>query len=103
MARCGDCIHYEACIRFADVRIVLCGDKADERCKMFKHTADVAPRAEVAREIFEELDKWINANKTGFYSPHGNYMGQGVSLGLFGDNLAELKKKYTEGTNETRN
>ena len=39
------------------------------------HTADVAPRAEIAREIFEEID----------------------ILGTYNPTLyAELKKKYTE-------
>lgn len=57
MARCTDCIHYEACLRFADLRVILCGDEADTKCIVFKPTADVAPRAEVAREIFEEIKK----------------------------------------------
>ena len=46
MARCTDCIHYEACLKFADLRVILCGDEADKKCIMFKPTADVAPRAE---------------------------------------------------------
>ena len=50
--------------------------------------------SEVAAEIFEEIEKIIKANTTGFYSPHGNYMGQGVSLGLFTNPIAELKNKY---------
>lgn len=41
MAQCTDCIHYEACLKFADLRVILCGDKADTKCGMFKPTADV--------------------------------------------------------------
>ena len=92
MARCGDCIHYEACLRFANVRIVLCGDKADQWCKVFKPTADVAPRAELAREIFEEIDSI--RDKTA----HGDIM----RLAFF-RKLEELKNKYTEANHETRN
>ena len=50
-------------------------------------TADVAPKSEVAREIFEEIDRYVI---------------KGISVGgehltLFnGKNYAELKKKYTE-------
>ena len=52
-------------------------------------TADVAPRAEVAREIFEEIEELFHilvGNETGkeFYS-------------LVASEYAELKKKYTEG------
>ena len=46
MARCEDCIHYEVCARFADVRVILCGDRAGERCKMFKPTANIVPMGE---------------------------------------------------------
>lgn len=42
MARCEDCIHGEICERFAGLRTLVCGYKAEERCKMFKPTADVA-------------------------------------------------------------
>lgn len=46
MARCEDCIHQECCVMFAGVRTLLCGDKADERCKLFKPTADATPKSE---------------------------------------------------------
>ena len=52
-------------------------------------TADVAPRAELAREIFEEIE---NA-----YCYWGNrYNGWAE----FGKKIAELKKKYTEEHHE---
>jgi hypothetical protein len=41
MARCEECIHHECCVRFTGARTLICGDKADERCKLFKPTADV--------------------------------------------------------------
>ena len=92
MARCGDCIHYEACLRFADVRIALCGDKADQWCKVFKPTADVVPRAELAREIFEEIDTLLCCHASGDIDDKRLYV-------MFD----ELKKKYTEANHETRN
>ena len=95
MARCGDCIHYEACLRFADVRIVLCGDKADQWCKVFKPAADVAPRAELAREIFEKIEKHLFV-----IEPIEEFDGWArIQLA----DIMRLKKKYTEANNETRN
>ena len=41
MARCEECIHYGVCLKFADLRVILCGDKADTKCIMFKPIADV--------------------------------------------------------------
>ena len=53
--------------------------------------ADVAPRAEVAREIFEEIEKLVVSRK--------------LRNGLIGDllesDIAELKKKYTESKDDT--
>jgi hypothetical protein len=47
-------------------------------------TADVAPKSEVAREIFEEIEKISKA-------PYGYFC-------LSNDEYSELKKKYTEET-----
>lgn len=69
MARCEECIHYDACLTFMGVRIVLCDDKADERCKKFKPPADVAPRAEIDKlqevnaDLNESLRLAAEANK----------------------------------------
>ena len=45
-------------------------------------TADVVPKGEVAREIFEEIEQWL-----------GNYNGCRV---ITYEKFDELKKKYTE-------
>ena len=50
-------------------------------------TADVAPRADVAREIFEEIE---NIAYT-----HFDVRGDEQSLEILIDEFAELKKKYT--------
>ena len=51
-------------------------------------TDDVVPKGEVAREIFEELDQYIEQNGFGqFYKEY------------IKDIVSELKKKYTEGNN----
>lgn len=48
--------------------------------------ADVAPRAEVAREIFEEMDKFFTADKLGLFTyRYYKYV------------IKELEKQYTEG------
>ena len=94
MARCEDCIHGEICERFAGLRTLVCGYKAEERCKMFKPTADVAAvvrckdckyKTEVAREIFEEIDKI-----TLKYLDDKEY-----STGDMVYDITELKNKYT--------
>ena len=43
MARCEDCVHSECCAGYeaGGIRSVLCGDKADTRCKRFKSNDDV--------------------------------------------------------------
>lgn len=43
MSRCEDCIHYNLCLNLnsRQLAMILAGDKADERCKSFKSTADV--------------------------------------------------------------
>ena len=53
-------------------------------------TADVAPKSEVAREIFEEIEKILSSYKILPVPPMDFQI---ISL----NDLAELKKKYTEG------
>lgn len=53
----------------------------------FIPTADVVPRAEIAREIFEEIEQHIK--DVGFSSFAERFE--------FADFIAELKKKYTGG------
>ena len=109
MARCKECLHYDLCVSIeaCHLRIILAGDKADERCKLFNATADVVPKSEVeklkieiealkianekmyaankaqAMEIFEEIERLSRPihNEYHIYRPR----------------YAELKKKYTEG------
>jgi hypothetical protein len=71
---------------------------------------DVAPRAEVAREIFEEIYEIMNS----LYSRvqhdcvgrHGDdphtimLVGKLQGIKYLGDEIAELKNKYAEGGNE---
>lgn len=54
--------------------------------------ADLAPRSEVARQIFEE----INAIKKEYAS--GDIDGNELYIRLY-----QLEKKYTEGNNESQN
>ena len=58
-------------------------------------TADVAPRAELAREIFEEIE-----NHLFVITPIEEFDGWArIQLA----DIMRLKQKYTEGHNETRN
>ena len=90
-----------------------CGDNTEEEigagwacCYIRKGvenipTADVAPMAEVAREIFEEIEK-VTARAYNDFMFNRDGVGMMATLVVeFSDELdlaiAELKKKYTEG------
>ncbi len=64
--------------------------------RIFEDTADVAPRAEVAREIFEEIEELFRQHKEGGYYLNGVWFPERLDL-YTEDALEELKKKYTEG------
>jgi hypothetical protein len=69
--RCGNCIHKNVC----DLYDIVQDPTHAVGCGNFLDTAVLAPRAEVAREIFAVID----------------------TLGTYNPTLyAELKKKYTE-------
>ena len=60
-------------------------------------TADVVPKSEIAREIFEEIDKILNESRQGEYSKEFGFLNRVSYNGyVLGKGLAELKKKYTE-------
>lgn len=68
-------------------------------------TADVAPRAEVARVIFEEIEEYaelqiesLNIVEKVDLSGAAFFGGGKQAFVLLLDRLAELKKKYTEET-----
>lgn len=101
-----DCIHAEACRRFADNSTYWnSGD-----CPIYKSTADVAPRAEVEK-IFEEIESEIVAALQSNYRAKQervekqlpddfvSYMCEGKIAALRGIEafVEELKNKYAEG------
>lgn len=57
-------------------------------------TADVVPRAEVAREIFEEIDKIIVSDEIDSDLKYDEYYGACVAIVRVDEKVAELKKKY---------
>ena len=76
MARCEDCIHGDLCERFAGLRTLVCGYKAEERCKMFKPTADVA-------EVVRCKDcKYKTVTSDGEYNPEDIVCGYFMSDGF---------------------
>ena len=86
MARCEDCIHFGVCMELENFRDPLWFiTTKDEFCCSSYLCADVAPRADTAREIFEEIDTMI----FGTIIPNDCAI---ISIAK----LAELKKKYTE-------
>ena len=91
MATCKDCFHWEACKTMCEaMRIIVCDDfqGSADRCENFVNTADVAPRAEVAREIFEEIEKHLFV-----IAPIEEFDGWArIQLA----DIMRLKKKYTE-------
>lgn len=62
------------------------------RCKHFVSTADVAPRAEVAREIFAEIE---GALECAYDSDQQSDYPIPCYHEYLKDDIAELKKKYT--------
>ena len=62
-------------------------------------TADVAPRAEVAREIFEEIDKIIEKHHSECYEyEDGDECDTAITyISYLSVDIADLKNKYTEG------
>ncbi len=119
MATCNDCIHHSLCDYNTNVsgngkiRLVY-AEGADVKCSFFQNTADVVPKSEsefdnipvevaqvlkdkavekakdeVAREIFEEIEKALNLSKC--YGESGIYFERDIET-----DIAELKKKYTE-------
>lgn len=95
MARCEDCIHYDMC-KYRPLAIGV------DICDVFRNTADVAPKSEVAREIFEEICEYAEqqiealsiAEKVD--TSGADFFGGGKqAFVLLLDRIAELKKKYT--------
>ena len=116
MANCRECIHWKKCSKTNGITRyygeMIAADNVENLCEWFINAADVAPRAEVemlkekyeivyqpkamieanakaevAREIFEDIEE--NAIEHDMYGRTLLFIGQGT--------LAELKKKYTEG------
>ena len=90
MARCEDCLHFEVCQALEQGNGIMRVHPL--HCGFYKPTADVAPRAELAREIFEEIAQIKKEYASGDIDGDTLYV-----------RLYLLEKKYTEGTNETRN
>lgn len=63
MATCKDCLHYEVCSTFESLvlRILLCGEKAEKRCGLFRSTAVCDKTCNTCR-----CNKVCDHNKYGF-------------------------------------
>lgn len=70
MEICENCLHYSACL--------INSEYVPSACTAYKDKTDVAPRAEVAREIFAEVRKIVTA----IYNKH-----------IFGSDLEDEEKE----------
>ena len=87
MARCEDCLHYDICEIMSDQYGI--SKVYPTQCGFYKKSADVAPKSEVAREIFNDI-AIIGVLQHGFNEKH-------IVMHIDFELLKELKKKYTEG------
>ena len=86
MGLCKDCFHREVCESWTTINL---DDIPPEiPCGHFKDTADVAPREEVAREIFEEIRDLIRFTM----EPYSTTLYAKIEF----EKLEALKKKYTQ-------
>ena len=77
---CQSCFHKGMCLEY---------DDECYGCPHYVNTADVAPRAEVALEVIDEIQRTIDANaKVGLSSA--------LILAAINNKLVFLKQKYTE-------
>ena len=90
MGLCKDCFHREVCESWTTINL---DDIPPEiPCGHFKDTADVAPRAEVAKEIFAEIrQRWARR-----LFECGDFSFKDFKFEDFAGDLDELFKKYTE-------
>lgn len=79
---------------------------ADQFDLRFEKISQLEPETEAAKDntqslaeaIFADIDAFIQTNKTGYYSPTGNYLGTCVEFGIFSDEYEKIKRKYGVGT-----
>lgn len=77
-------------------------EDSGERCAQIleailsAHTADVAPRAELAREIFEEIERFLKNQEAISENKRLKEVGDWIFHDYLPTQLAELKKKYTQ-------
>lgn len=90
IATCKECIHYNICSLWSTTDL-----ESDEAYKFcfgnFKPASDVVPRSEIARQIFAEIDYFIDLYKKGHF----------YEKSLL-ENISAIKKKYTEGKSDGR-
>ena len=99
MAQCKDCIHFDVCY-LSEIDNDIRDNGENPNCLHYKPTADVAPKSEVAREIFEEIEKIIDSHEITIGLIYDEGYGATVAIGRIDKKIAELKKEYTAGATE---
>ncbi len=116
MPRCKECIHYAVCGKqrfmvqidvhsFGEYNQV---DGVEKYCYEYESpTTHVAPMAEVAREIFEEIETLLKTEEQEYEKTEAQthtwelevrqyYKGASYAVFDCAEKITELKKKYTE-------
>ncbi len=92
MDKCEKCLYKENCQFLATHKRAII-----EGCTAFKSEAEL--RAEVAREIFKEIEELFCQHKEGGYYLNRAWYPERLDL-YTEDAFEELKKKYAEGKDE---
>lgn len=97
MANCKDCIHYKVCYvvdQMTNLQEYKTAQDLKDDCETCILTSDVAPKSEVAMEIFEDIEQIIENSKYQQLTPFGTE--ERYNPYLIKKHISELKKKYTE-------
>jgi hypothetical protein len=92
MDKCEKCLYKENCQFLATHKRTII-----EGCTAFKSEAEL--RAEMVREIFEEIEELFRQHKEGGYYLNGAWFPERLDL-YTEDAFEELKKKYAKGKDE---
>jgi hypothetical protein len=122
---CKECIHERVCDALIKSGCPYLDEEipAEAFCLEFRNTTDVVPKSEVeetvrkvvdatdkvicetkakvAREIFEEIEKIIEASEYEVFDDFGDTIAKCHNAQMLIDDFAELKKKYIGGNDGT--
>ena len=92
MARCEECLHFEVCESLEQGNGLM--KVHPIHCGCYKPAADVAPRAEVADEVFKEVLKKLFEMQKRYEQVR--HRGKAEQMMVARCEIYKLQKKYTE-------